>query len=83
MISFQESREGSGSGGNIEMGRLAQSFSSDNESPRRNVRPTAPPPPPPSKQQDNNAYVMNETYEEFDTRQSTGSTSTRTFSEAQ
>ena len=26
---------------------------------------------------------MNETYEEFDTRQSTGSTSTRTFSEAQ
>ena len=46
MISYQESREGSGSGGNIEMGRLAQSSSPDNESPRRIVRPTAPPPPP-------------------------------------
>ena len=51
MISYQESREGSCSGGNIEMGRLAQSSSSDNGSPRRIVRPTAPPPPPPPIQQ--------------------------------
>ena len=64
------------------MGRLAKFSSYDNESPRRIVRPTAAPPPPPI-QQDNNAYVVNETYEEFDTKQSTGSTSTRTFSEAE
>ena len=61
-MSYHESRQAAGTNNTVEMGRLAQSSPSDNESSPRGFAPTAPLPSPPPLQ-DNNGYATDDTYE--------------------
>ena len=79
ITSYHESRQVTGTDSTIEIGRLAQSSPSNNESLQKGLPPTALPQSSPL--QDNNGYATDDIYEEFDERrQSSGSAFVRTFS---